>query len=50
MPEHLLLRHNCFINNDKKVEFSFFWSIMLQRKEKDKWLGMKRLFFIIYIR
>ena len=49
MPEHLLLRHICFVKN-KKVEISFFWSIMLQRKEKDKWLGMKRLFFIIYIR
>ena len=23
---------------------------MLQRKERDRWLGMKKLFFIIYIR
>lgn len=34
----------------KSIEFLIFRSIMLQRKEKNRWLGMKKLFFIIFIR
>ena len=35
---------------EKGIEILFFLSIMLQRKERNRWLGMKKLFFIIYIR